>query len=379
MSGERRTVETASERPRRRDGVDVSRLPLTEAEAAASAELASGFPVRAPAGYLERIDWSDPHDPLRRQVIPSPDELSRHPAERADPIGDERHSPVPRLSHRYPDRVLLYPTYDCAVHCRHCFRREARQRATRGFSRAALAPALAYVSETTELREVILTGGDPWMLADAELAWLREQLQRMPHLRLLRLHTRIPAVLPERVTDEAVAALRGPLMVCVVTHFNHPREITPAARDACRRLREAGFLLRNQSVLLRGVNDDAATLATLFRDLVYELGAAPYYLHHCDLARGLSHLRTTIDEGRALLRRLRGRVSGLCVPHYVLDLPGGDGKVPLGPSYEEGREAHRWLFRSWLGETHAYEEAVAVPREATTDPVSLATKPPEIA
>ena len=338
---------------------DVRRLALTAAEAQAVAALSETYSVHAPAGYLARIDWRDPADPLRRQVIPSPDELTWHPAERADPIGDERHSPVPRVTHRYPDRVLLYPTYDCPVHCRHCFRRDVRRRAAGGFSRDALGPALAYIEEATALREVILTGGDPWMLRDDDLAWLRERLEVLTHLRLLRLHTRVPAVLPERITAAAVEALRGRLMVCIVTHFNHPREITPAARDACRRLREAGFQLRNQSVLLRGINDDAGTLATLFRELVYELGAAPYYLHHCDLARGLSHLRTSIDEGRALMRRLQGQISGLCIPHYVLDLPGGDGKIPLGPSYEEGHEAHRWLFRGWQGTTHAYEEALA--------------------
>ena len=332
--------------------------PLNDGEREACTALADTYPMCAPAGFLERVAWDDPADPLRRQVVPRSEELSPDPRERSDPIGDLRHSPVPRLTHRYPDRVLLYPTYDCAVSCRHCFRRDRRRQEPRGFSRASLEPALRYVADHRELREVILTGGDPFTLPDAELAWLRERLETVPHLRLLRWHTRVPVAAPERVTPALVTALCGERRVCVVIHVNHAREISPGVRDACRQLREAGFLLCSQTVLLRGVNDDAETLATLFREVVYELGAHPYYMHHCDLARGLRHLRTTVDQGRALMGQLRGRISGLCIPHYVLDLPDGDGKVPLGPSAVEAREAHRWLFRSWQGKRVAYEEIV---------------------
>ena len=203
---------------------------------------------------------------------------------------------------------------------------------------------------------MILTGGDPLTLSDAQLATLTERLAAIPHLRMLRVHTRVPVSLPTRVTDGLVDALRSRLMTCVVTHFNHPREIGADAITACRRLREAGFMLLNQSVLLAGVNDDAEVMAELLEALVYDLGAKPYYLHHCDLTRGVAHFRTSIDRGREIMRELRGRVSGLCLPEYVLDLPGGDGKVPVGPDFVHERAGTRWQFSTWAGGLHHYDE-----------------------
>ena len=335
---------------------DLHRLPLSDEERASIDAAATAYKVRAPRPYLDLIDWTDADDPIRRQVIPAAAELTFAPGELTDPIGDHRHSPVARLTHRYPDRVLLYPTYHCAVYCRHCFRKESINDTHDGYTRAALAPALAYVAAHAELREVILTGGDPFVLGDHQLSELRADLEAVPHLRLLRVHTRIPVVLPSRITPELVAALKGRLMVCIVTHFNHPREITPAAAAACRLLREAGFMLLNQTVLLRGINDDAATLRALFQELVYTLGAKPYYLHHCDQTRGLSHFRTTVDQGLDLMRSLRGHLSGVCVPHYMLDLPGGDGKIPLGPSYVRARDGDSWTFSTYDDQVHEYRE-----------------------
>lgn len=323
------------------------------------AEVARAFKVRAPRPYLDLIDPTDPNDPIAAQVIPDARELDFRPEELEDPIGDAAKSPVPRLTHRYPDRVLLYPTYQCAVYCRHCFRKEAINDGNRGFSRAALTTALAYVGAHPEVREVILTGGDPLLLTDDQLAWLRAEIEAIPHVRLLRVHTRIPVVLPDRVTPGLVAALDGRLTVVIVAHFNHPREITASAASAARALRKGGYVLMNQAVLLRGINDSADVLEDLCRELVYSLGMIPYYLHHCDLTRGLSHLRVPIEEGLAIVGALRGRLSGVCQPTYVLDLPGGGGKIPLGPSYVEGREAHRWLFRSWEGAVVPYVEVLS--------------------
>ena len=339
-----------------RRAADLDRLPLSEAERAGVAATADAFKVRAPASYLARIDWSDPADPVRLQVVPDARELDVAPGERADPIGDAAYSPVPRLTHRYPGRALLYPTYQCAVYCRHCFRKEDLNDGNRGFSPPALEDALAYIASHPEIREVILTGGDPLLLPDDGLAWLRDRIAATGHVRLLRVHTRVPVVLPGRVTDGLVAALRGAVQVAVVLHVNHARELGPEAEDAARALREAGFMLLNQAVLLRGVNDSADALTELFEALVYRLGCKPYYLHHCDLTRGLSHLRVPLDRGQALMAALRGRVSGLCLPEYVLDLPGGDGKIPVGPSFVEAREGHRWLFRGWRGGLHPYDE-----------------------
>jgi lysine 2,3-aminomutase len=344
-----------------RTSADLDRVPLTDEEREAMGPASEAFKTRAPRHYLQLIDWNDADDPIRRQVIPDPAELRFADGEQEDPIGDQRWSPVPRLTHRYPDRVLLFPTYHCSLYCRFCFRKEALNDIDQGWSQAALEPAFEYIGNCPALREVILTGGDPLVLRDDHLATIRTRLESIGHLRLLRLHSRVPVALPQRVTPELVEALRGRLMIAVVTHFNHPREITPEAALACRRLREGGFMLLNQTVLLRGINDDEATLRELFQELVYTLGAKPYYLHHCDLTRGLQHFRTSIDAGLELMTALRGHVSGLCQPTYVLDLPGGHGKVPIGPNFVQSREGDRWTFRDFRGAEHDYDEILSTP------------------
>ncbi len=342
---------------------EIDRVPIEPEPLAQLRPAAEAFKTRVPRHYLDLVDWNDPEDPIRRQAIPSPRELEFAPHEREDPIGDAAHSPVPRLTHRYPDRVLLFPTYHCALYCRFCFRKESLNDIDQGYSQRALDPAFEYIAEHPELREAIVTGGDPLMLRDDHLAYVRGRLESITHLRLLRVHTRVPAALPQRVTPELVAALRGRLMVAVVTHFNHPREITPQAATACRRLREAGFMLLNQSVLMRGINDDVETLRELFQELVYTLGAKPYYLHHCDLTRGVGHFRTSLDTGRSLMEQLRGDISGLCQPTYVLDLPGGHGKIPVGPNYVRGRDGSRWRFGDPNGAEHAYQEVLEEPKD----------------
>jgi lysine 2,3-aminomutase len=339
---------------------DLRRLPLLEEDQ----RTADAFKVRVPASQLALIDWDDPQDPIRRQAIPSALELEALEGELEDPIGDAAYSPVPRVTHRYPDRALLYPTYICSMYCRHCFRKQSINAQGTGYSLAALEPAFEYFARTPALREIILTGGDPLTLTDRQLRAVRERLEAIDHLRLLRVHTRVPVTLPTRVTPRLVEALQGRLQVAVVTHFNHPREIVPEAQEACRRLRMAGFMLLNQSVLLAGVNDTPEVMEELCRELVYSLGAKPYYLHHCDLTRGVSHFRTSIERGLELMRALRGRLSGLCQPTYVLDLPGGDGKVPLGPGYVEQHEGCDWVFTTYQGKRHEYHEVL---RERATE------------
>jgi lysine 2,3-aminomutase len=254
------------------------------------------------------------------------------------------------------------------MYCRHCFRKESVNDEGTGYSLAAIQPALEYFARTPALREIILTGGDPLTLTDWQLQEVREQLEAIDHLRLLRIHTRVPVTLPTRITPRLVEVLAGRLQVCVVTHFNHPREIGPEAREACRRLRTAGFMLLNQSVLLAGVNDTPEVMAELCQELVYSLGAKPYYLHHCDLTRGVSHFRTSIERGLELMRALRGRLSGLCQPTYVLDLPGGDGKIPLGPSYVEHHEGCDWAFTTYQGTRHEYHEVLREPGTGGDEP-----------
>jgi lysine 2,3-aminomutase len=252
----------------------------------------------------------------------------------ADPIGDAAHSPVEGIVHRYPDRVLLKLTHSCAVYCRFCFRREVVGPGGSGnLSPGALATAIAYVAGRPAIWEVILSGGDPLILSPRRLREVMDALSAIPHVKVVRIHTRVPVVDPARITDALAAALQcAGKAVWVALHANHPRELTLAAREACARLVTAGLPMIGQTVLLAGVNDDPQVLGDLMRAMV-ETRIKPYYLHHGDLAPGTAHFRTTIDEGQALMRSLRGSVSGLCQPTYVLDIPGGHGKVPIGPAY----------------------------------------------
>jgi lysine 2,3-aminomutase len=298
------------------------------------------------------IDPTDPDDPIARQFVPDLRELDGRPEERADPIGDDAHSPVEGIVHRYPDRALLKLVHVCAVYCRFCFRRETVGPQGSGMlSPEALDAALGYVRARPELWEIIVTGGDPLVLSPRRLAEVVDAIAAIKHVRVLRWHTRLPVVAPERVTGEVVHALRrfgGASYVAV--HANHPREFTREAREACARLADAGIALVSQSVLLKGVNDDVETLAALMRAFV-EARVKPYYLHQGDLAPGTSHLRTTVVEGRALVAALRGRVSGLCQPHYVLDIPGGHGKATIAP---DAMAPDGSAVVDWRGATHAY-------------------------
>jgi lysine 2,3-aminomutase len=301
------------------------------------AEVAARYAVAVTPEMAALADPADPADPIARQFVPDLRELDLDPAERADPIGDHAHSPAPGIVHRYPDRVLLKATHTCAVYCRFCFRREMVGPQGEGtLSPAELDAAFAYIAARPEVWEVILTGGDPLVLSPRRLADLMGRLAAIPHVKIVRLHTRVPAVDPAAVTAELVEALKSPTQtVYVALHANHARELTPAARAACARLVDAGLPMLGQTVLLKGVNDDAETLTALFRAMV-ETRIKPYYLHHPDLAPGTGHLRVTLEEGQALMRALRGRVSGLCQPTYVLDIPGGYGKAPVGPTYLSG-------------------------------------------
>ncbi len=273
------------------------------------------------------IDASNPADPIARQYVFTPDELIPGPGALGDPIGDGAHSALPGLVHRHPDRVLLMPTEACAVHCRFCFRREALAE-PRTLSDAETEAALAYVRARPEIREVILTGGDPLVLSAERLARLVRALDTIAHLTTVRVHSRVPIAEPSRVTPELVSACRAGKAFFLAVHCNHPRELSPPAVAACRMFLDAGIPVLAQTVLLRGVNDDADTLARLMEALV-AARIKPYYLHQCDLAPGTAHFRVPVAEGRALMADLRRRVSGLALPTYVLDIPGGHGKIPL--------------------------------------------------
>ena len=330
--------------------------------------VAERYAVAVTPAMADLIDPHDPRDPIARQFIPDDRELAVLPEELPDPIGDGAHSPVEGIVHRYPDRVLLKAVAVCAVYCRFCFRREmVGPGHARGMTPAALAAAMAYIAAHPEIWEVVVTGGDPFVLAPRRLAELVGALSDIPHVKILRFHTRVPAVAPERVTAELVEVLRSSrLTTYVALHANHPRELTPAARSACARMVDAGIPMLSQTVLLRGVNDNPETLAALMRGFV-EMRVKPYYLHHADLAPGTAHFRTTIAQGQALAQALQGRVSGLCQPTYVLDLPGGYGKAPVGPAYATESDAlGQRSVRDFRGAWHPYADRLAADPQETS-------------
>ncbi len=320
-------------------------------------KVAARYSVAVPSGVAALIERRD--DPLGRQFLPDAAELEILPHERADPIGDDAHEAVKGLIHRYPDRALLKLTSVCPVYCRFCFRRERVGAGTEGMLDApALDAAFAYLAKHREIWELIVTGGDPLAVSPRRLAELSERVKKLDHIKILRFHSRVPALAPDRVTDELIAALRASeTTVYVALHANHPRELTKEARAAVARLADSGVALVSQSVLLRGVNDDVETLAALMRAFV-ENRIKPYYLHHADLAPGTSHLRVPLDESRDLVRALLGRLSGLCQPVFVVDIPGGHGKAPAGPDYWR-REGEGWRVEDWRGKSHAYADPAA--------------------
>jgi lysine 2,3-aminomutase len=326
-------------------------------------KVAERYAIAVTGDVIDLIDPSDPHDPIARQYIPTRDELVVQPNENPDPIGDHAHSPVSGIVHRYPDRVLFKLVHVCAVYCRFCFRREmVGPGKDTALSQEAYLKALDYIRSDPQIWEVILTGGDPLMLSSRRLTETMEDLAAIDHVKIIRIHTRVPVADPGRITQETVDALkvRG-ATVWIALHANHPREFSSKAREVCRLLVDAGIPMVSQSVLLRGVNDDIDTLELLMRTFV-ECRIKPYYLHHGDLAPGTAHLRTTLEAGQALMRSLRGRVSGLCQPDFVLDIPGGYGKAPVGPIYLESdgdataTEAQHAHYRvvDYCGEVHVY-------------------------
>jgi lysine 2,3-aminomutase len=317
-------------------------------------KVAAQYAVAITPAMAGLIDRCDPEDPITRQFVPAAAELITRPEERADPIGDDAHSPVPGIVHRYPDRVLLKLTHVCAVYCRFCFRREMVGPGTEPLTAKQLDAAINYIASRPDIWEVILTGGDPLVLSPRRIKAVMARLAAIDNVKIVRVHTRVPVADPARITGEMVRALKVKgKATYVVLHANHVRELTDAAREACAHIIDAGIPMLSQSVLLKGVNDDPQVLGGLLRTLV-ENRIKPYYLHHGDLAPGTSHLRTSIEHGQALMRALRGRHSGLCQPEYVLDIPGGFGKSPVGPSYLSADAAGRMQVEDFNGGTHCY-------------------------
>ncbi len=331
-------------------------VELTEAERAGVG--ARGFPFAITPYYASLMQGPD--CPVRRQAIPVVDEGVQVPEDMRDPLAEDEHSPVEVISHRYPDRALLYVSHNCAVYCRHCTRARKVGDVASAPDRAALQAAYRYLRATPAIRDVLISGGDPLSLSDAKLVEIVTELRTIESVEVIRLCTRNPVTLPQRITTELLERLRPHHPLWVSTHFNHPRECTPEAGRALDRLADAGFAVGNQMVLLRGINDDADTVEQLNRWLIRHR-CRPYYMFQCDPVAGTAHLRTPIETGLGILDALRGRLSGLAIPQFAVDLPGGGGKVTLTPDRLVRREGERWTFRDGRGREFTYVDPPSAP------------------
>ncbi len=305
--------------------------------------------------YAALMDPEDPSCPVRLQSVPTMGELTFTAADLEDPLAEDRDMPVPGLTHRYPDRVLFYVTHNCPVYCRHCTRKRKVADPSSAAARKQIEDALTYIEHHTEIRDVVVSGGDPLSLSDDRLDYVLGRLRAIPHVEIFRLGTRNLVTLPQRVTDDLVRMLRRHHPVYVNTHFNHPKECTLEAFEACRRLADAGCVLGNQMVLLKGVNDSPRLVKELNHKLLL-MRVRPYYIYQCDLAKGISHFRTTIEAGRRIIRSLRGHTSGMAVPYFVVDAPGGGGKIPVNPDYVVRHEGKKWVLRNFAGKEFTYLE-----------------------
>ncbi len=314
------------------------------------------FPLRITPYYLSLINRDDfRNDPVFRQAFPDPQELEIDKCDMADPLAEDEDSPIPGITHRYPDRVLFHISNVCAMYCRHCTRKRKVGDVDSIPDREQLQQGLEYIRNTPEIRDVLLSGGDPLMLSDAYLDWILTELDAIEHVQVVRIGSRMPVVLPYRITDDLVAMLKKHHPVWLNTHFNHPREMTKSSRLALRKLADAGIPLGNQSVLLAGVNDCQRIIKTLVHKLVANR-VRPYYLYQCDLSEGLSHFRTPVGKGIEIMESLIGHTSGFSVPTYVIDAPGGGGKIPLTPNYLISLSTNKVVLRNYEGVITTYQE-----------------------
>ncbi|GBF51977.1 lysine 2,3-aminomutase [Leptospira ryugenii] len=326
-----------------------SKVTLTESERSAFSEANRVFSFSLSPYYLSLIDPEDPDCPIRKQAIPRPEELLRKPNEVEDPLAEESHMPVKGVTHRYPDRALWYLSHVCAVYCRFCTRKRKVSDSLETPHRSDWELALEYFRTQKEIREVILSGGDPLTLSENQLDWILKELKTIPHINQIRIHTRYPVTLPMRITDELCEVLSTHFPLFVVTHFNHPKEITELAASSIEKLIKKGHVMvLNQSVLLKGINDNSKVLEELNYRLV-KVGIKPYYLHQCDEVYGSHGFVVPMERGMQIMTELRGKQSGICQPLYVKDLTGGGGKVPLTPQYYIEEKDGKYKFQNYRG------------------------------
>lgn len=330
-------------------------LNVTEDERQAYLQSHEQFNMGITPYYASLMDRDDPNCPIRLQSVPKLAELNILSTDLEDPLSEERDMPVPGITHRYPDRVLFYTTHNCPVYCRHCTRKRKVSDPTSAAGTAQLDIGLDYIAKHKEIRDVVISGGDPLSNSDERLEYILSRLRAMDHIEVFRLGTRNLVTLPQRVTDDFVKMLRKYHPVFVHTHYNHPKECTREAFDACARIADAGCVIHNQMVLLKGVNDDAKIVKELNHKLLM-MRVRPYYIFQCDMSQGISHFRTPVEKGLEIIENLRGWTSGMAVPHYVIDAPGGGGKIPLLPQYVVKHEGKKWTLRNFKNEQFEYNE-----------------------
>ncbi len=328
---------------------------VTEDERRAAIETEGEFQMGITPYYAALMDPEDPSCPIRLQSVPKMEEAFVSAVDLEDPLAEERDMPTPGITHRYPDRVLFYTTHNCPVYCRHCTRKRKVADPTSAAAKRQIEDSLAYIAKHAEIRDVVISGGDPLSLSDERLDYILGRLRAIPHVEIFRLGTRNLVTLPQRVTDDFVRMLREHHPVYVNTHFNHPKECTAEAFEAARRIADAGCPIGNQMVLLKGVNDDPAIVKELNHRLLL-MRIRPYYIYQCDLAKGISHFRTPVETGIRIIESLRGHTSGLAVPQFVIDAPSGGGKIPVNPNYVVRHDGKRWVLRNYAGKEYEYLE-----------------------
>lgn len=330
-------------------------IPLTESEEEGVRKCLENLRMSITPYYLSLIDPTNPNDPIRKQAIPTYKELNRSAADLDDPLHEDGDSPVPGLTHRYPDRALLLVTDQCAMYCRHCTRRRFAGQKDDALPFSQIDRAIEYIRNTPVIRDVLLSGGDALLMSDENLEYIIKKLREIPHVEIIRIGSRTPVVLPQRITEDFVKMLKKYHPIWLNTHFNHSNEITEESKIACERMTNAGIPLGNQSVLLRGVNDCMHVMKKLVNDLV-KIRVRPYYIYQCDLSNGIEHFRTPVAKGIEIIEGLRGHTSGYCVPTFVVDAPGGGGKTPVMPNYVISQSYDKVILRNFEGVITTYTE-----------------------
>ena len=330
-------------------------LPLTRQEEDEINTCLGAFRMAITPYYASLINPRDPNDPIRKQAVPSILETRADDNDLNDPLGEMADSPVPHVVHRYPDRVLLLVTLQCAMYCRHCTRRRAVGEEDKPITESQLQKAIAYIRAHKEIRDVLISGGDPLTMSTEKLEHIISSLRAIDHVEIIRIGTRVPVVLPMRITQELTDMLRKYHPIWINTHFNHPSELTPEAARACAAIVDAGIPLGNQTVLLRGVNDNAETMKRLLLGLV-KMRVRPYYLYQCDLSCGIGHFRTRVEVGIDIMHQLTGNISGYALPKYVIDAPGGGGKIPLGYEYVLRKDDQEVVLENYRGQRYRYPQ-----------------------